>query len=79
MAVIDEAPQFDLDLSLPIATLLRSGTAAAHQTAETSAGAGWLTRGELDKEEYIRFLIMLWHVYECVATGLVFTGSSNGF
>ena len=56
------------DLSLSIAHLLRSGTSAAHQTAENSAGAGWLTRGELDKDEYVRFLIMLWVVYECVAS-----------
>lgn len=52
------------DYSQPIATLLRTETAAAHEEAEHSQGAGWLTRGELDKEEYIRFLIMLHYVYE---------------
>ncbi|OBZ71509.1 Heme oxygenase 2 [Grifola frondosa] len=58
------ATTVDLDLSLPIATLLRVGTAAAHERAEHSEGAGWLTRGELDKEEYVRFLMMLWHIYD---------------
>lgn len=53
------------DYSLPLATSLKTATEAAHETASTSQGAGWLTRGELDKEEYIRFLMMLYHVYEC--------------
>jgi heme oxygenase (biliverdin-producing, ferredoxin) len=53
-----------LDFSLPLATLLRTGTASAHEGAENTQGAGLLTRGELDKEEYVRFLMMLWHVYE---------------
>ncbi|KAI0079518.1 heme oxygenase [Panus rudis PR-1116 ss-1] len=53
-----------VDLSPPVATLLREGTAAAHEKAEHSQGAGWLTRGELDKSEYIRFLMMLYHVYD---------------
>ena len=55
-----------VDYSQDIATLLRLGTAAAHDKAEHSEGAGWLVRGELDKEEYVRFLMMLYHVYECV-------------
>ncbi|KAI0044609.1 hypothetical protein FA95DRAFT_1562063 [Auriscalpium vulgare] len=60
----------ELDLTLPIATLLRDGTAQAHESAETSQGAGWLTRGELDKAEYARFLIMLWNVYDTLERGL---------
>ena len=55
-----------LDLSEPIADLLRKGTAQAHEKAEHSQGAAWLTRGELDRSEYIRFLIMLHNVYRCV-------------
>ena len=62
MAVIVET-----DYSLPISTLLKQETAAAHEEAEHSQGAGWLTRGELDKDEYTRFLMMLYHVYECVS------------
>ncbi|KAI0086982.1 hypothetical protein BDY19DRAFT_893746 [Irpex rosettiformis] len=53
-----------VDFSQDIATLLRIGTAAAHDKAEHSEGAGWLVRGELDKEEYVRFLMMLYHVYD---------------
>lgn len=53
-----------LDFSLPISTLLASGTAVAHEKAEKSEGAGYLIRGELSKEEYVRFLMMLWQVYE---------------
>ena len=52
-----------LDLSEPIASLLRAGTAEAHEKAEHSQGAAWLTRGELDRDEYVRFLMMLYHVY----------------
>jgi hypothetical protein len=53
-----------IDTSLPISTLLREGTKVAHEKAEKSEGAAWLLRGELDREEYVRFLMMLWHVYE---------------
>ncbi|KAI0030439.1 heme oxygenase [Vararia minispora EC-137] len=59
-----------LDLSQPIADLLRSGTAAAHETAEHSKGAGYLARGELTREEYARFLIMLYHVYSTLEQAL---------
>jgi heme oxygenase (biliverdin-producing, ferredoxin) len=47
-----------------VSALLRQGTKAAHEKAEKSVGAAWLLRGELDREEYVRFLMMLWHVYE---------------
>ncbi|CAL1712265.1 unnamed protein product [Somion occarium] len=59
-----------LDLSEPIAVLLRKGTADAHEKAEHSEGAAWLTRGELDREEYVRFLMMLYHVYDTFERGL---------
>ncbi|EGN98509.1 hypothetical protein SERLA73DRAFT_139003, partial [Serpula lacrymans var. lacrymans S7.3] len=58
------------DFSLPVSTLLRTGTAVAHQAAENSQGGVWLTRGELDREEYIRFLVMLWHIYDTLERGL---------
>ena len=54
--------QVPYDYSQPMATLLRLGTAQAHERAENSQGAGWLTRGELDKLEYVRFLMMLYHI-----------------
>ncbi len=53
-----------VDLSKPVADILREGTHAAHARAEHSKGAQWLARGELDKQEYVRFLMMLYHVYK---------------
>jgi len=53
-----------IDLSQPLATLLREGTKQAHTEAETSKGARMLLGGKLPKEEYVRFLMMLWYVYE---------------
>jgi heme oxygenase (biliverdin-producing, ferredoxin) len=52
------------DFSKPISIVLREGTSDAHAATQYSQGAGWLSRGELDLEEYIRFLMMLWHIYE---------------
>ncbi|KAI0826854.1 hypothetical protein BC628DRAFT_1372184 [Trametes gibbosa] len=59
-----------VDLSLPIADILRKGTAEAHERAEHSQGAKWLARGELDKEEYVRFLMMVYHVYDAFERAL---------
>ncbi|CDO77145.1 hypothetical protein BN946_scf184657.g20 [Trametes cinnabarina] len=59
-----------IDLSQPVANILRQGTAAAHERAEHSQGAKWLARGELDKEEYVRFLMMLWHIYDAFERAL---------
>ncbi|KAG6855754.1 hypothetical protein H0H87_011270 [Tephrocybe sp. NHM501043] len=58
------------DLSLPLATLLREGTRKAHETVENSPGALALLSGRLPKEEYIRYLMMLWHVYEAFEQAL---------
>lgn len=58
------ATELHLDYAQPLAVLLKAATAEAHESAEHSQGAGWLTRGELDRDEYIRFLMMLYHVYE---------------
>ncbi|KAI0688705.1 heme oxygenase [Cytidiella melzeri] len=68
MAIL--ATEEKVDFSKDVATLLRTGTAAAHDKAENSEGAGWLVRGELDREEYVRFLMMLYHVYEHLETAL---------
>ncbi|KAI0354868.1 heme oxygenase-like protein [Trametes cingulata] len=59
-----------VDLSQPVANILRQGTAEAHERAEHSQGAKWLARGELDKEEYVRFLMMLWHIYDAFERAL---------
>lgn len=55
------------DLSQPLAILLREGTKQAHTEAETSQGAKLLLGGQLPKDEYVRFLMMLWYIYECVS------------
>lgn len=62
MASNDE--QITYDYSSPLASLLKQATTDAHERVEHSPGAGWLARGELDKDEYIRFLMMLYHVYQ---------------
>lgn len=54
----------DLDLDLPVSTLLREGTKRAHVQAENSAGAEALVKGELPLEEYIKWLAILWRIYE---------------
>lgn len=55
--------------------LLQEGTIKAHQQAEHSQGAAWLTGGQLDRLEYARFLISLYQIYSCVPkspTSIVF-------
>lgn len=59
-----------MDYSQPLATLFREGTAQAHESVENSKGAGWLTRGELDKEEYARYLMVLYYVYDALERAL---------
>lgn len=54
----------ELDFDDKISTLLKEGTARAHVQAETSEGAGALIKGELELQEYIRWLAVLWRLYE---------------
>lgn len=53
--------QVDFSQSLPI--LLRGATKAIHDETTNMEPVGWLTRGELSKEEYVRYLMMLYHIY----------------
>jgi heme oxygenase len=53
-----------LDLDLPISELLKVGTQRAHADAEHSEGAKELMRGTLGLEEYVRWNVILWRVYE---------------
>lgn len=53
-----------IDYSKPLATLLRESTVEAHNQVELSNGAKSLSSGQLSREEYIRYLMMLWHVYD---------------
>ncbi|KAJ7860997.1 hypothetical protein B0H14DRAFT_554548 [Mycena olivaceomarginata] len=52
-----------IDLSMPLSDVLRESIRMAYEDAEVSPAATTMLRGELDKEEYIRFLMMLWHIY----------------
>lgn len=61
----DEDDEFgDLDYSGATADLLREGTKRAHTKAENSDGAIALTQGQLELQEYVRWLAILWRVYE---------------
>lgn len=64
MAKITEVTVSPTDWTRPLSELLRQHTADAHVTVESSDGAKWLTSGELDETEYVRFLMMLYQVYE---------------
>jgi len=59
-----------VDLSQPLSDVLREGTKKAHEEVEVSPAASAMLRGELDKEEYVRFLMMLWHIYNTFERGL---------
>lgn len=43
---------------------------AVHREVETSEGAKALLSGKVTKEEYVRFLMMLWHVYAAIELAL---------
>jgi heme oxygenase len=55
-----------VDYSKLLATLLKERTLEIHDSVATSDGANLLTSGKLSREEYTRYLMMLWHVYELV-------------
>jgi heme oxygenase len=55
-----------VDWTKPLATLLRESTYDAHETVARSPGATTLLSGKLAHDEYVRYLMMLWHVYEYV-------------
>ena len=55
-----------VDMTQPASLLLRAGTIKIHDEISKSKTATYLTKGELDREEYIRYLMMLWHIYKYV-------------
>ncbi|KAF9013319.1 hypothetical protein BDQ17DRAFT_1343204 [Cyathus striatus] len=59
-----------IDYTQPLALLLRESTREAHTTVEHSPGAGLLLGGSLAKDEYVRYLMMLWHVYDAFEDAL---------
>ena len=56
----------EVDMTQPASSILKTGTTKIHEEVEKSKGASYLARGELDREEYIRCLMMFWHIYEYV-------------
>ncbi|KAG7088175.1 hypothetical protein E1B28_012194 [Marasmius oreades] len=59
-----------IDFSRPMSEILRECTKEAHNKVEASAGAAALLAGEVSKGDYVRFLMMLWHVYAALELGL---------
>lgn len=59
-----------LDYSQSLATLIRKGTIKQHDTLSESPGAKLLTSGELSLDEYVRYLMMLWHIYSALEQAL---------
>ncbi|KAG6856243.1 hypothetical protein H0H87_006176 [Tephrocybe sp. NHM501043] len=56
--------------NLPLSTLLKECTREAHERIGSSPGAVALVRGGLQKKEYIKYLMVLWHVYDALETSL---------
>lgn len=56
-----------VDMSQPASSILKTGTAKIHEEVEESLGASHLSNGELSREEYIRCLMVFWHIYRCVS------------
>ncbi|KAG8933619.1 hypothetical protein FRC01_007970 [Tulasnella sp. 417] len=52
-----------LDYSKPFSQLLKDATKDIHDTISKSEGAKALTSGTLQRDEYVRYLIMLWYLY----------------
>lgn len=55
-----------IDFSLPLATIVRENTHEFHERVSKSPGAIALISGELERGKYVRYLMMLWHIYEFV-------------
>ncbi|KAF8903101.1 hypothetical protein CPB84DRAFT_799760 [Gymnopilus junonius] len=59
-----------VDYSQPLATLLKDSTHEAHDQVAQSEGAKLLLSGQLTKEEYTRYLMILWHIYDALEKAL---------
>jgi hypothetical protein len=58
----------EVDYSQPLAILLRANIMELHDSIANSRAAKALGEGKLPKQEYVRLLMMLWHIYRLVAT-----------
>lgn len=63
----------EVDMTQPASSILKTGTLRIHEEVERSKGASYLAKGELDREEYIRFLMMFWHIYKYVFSSILST------
>ena len=55
-----------VDFSQPLAALIRAGTHEIHETISNSPAVATLLSGQLSRDDYIRYLMMLWHIYQSV-------------
>ncbi|KAF9643277.1 heme oxygenase [Thelephora ganbajun] len=67
----------EVDMTQPASLILKAGTMKIHEEVEKSKGATHLARGELDREEYIRCLMMFWHIYHSLEEGLAANANDN--
>jgi heme oxygenase len=58
----------EVDYSQPLTTLLRMNIMGVHDSIANGRAAKALSAGKLPKQEYVRLLMMLWHVYRSVST-----------
>ncbi|KAF8349192.1 heme oxygenase 1 [Amanita rubescens] len=58
------------DYSEPLTTLLRTNIMGVHDSISNSHAAKALSAGKLPKQEYVRLLMMLWHVYSALEQAL---------
>ncbi|KAG8736840.1 hypothetical protein FRC10_008812 [Ceratobasidium sp. 414] len=59
-----------VNYSQPIDVLLRTSTVRAHDEVRGSDSAAKLLSGELPRDEYIYFMMLLWKVYSLIEDGL---------
>ncbi|KAF8630923.1 hypothetical protein AX17_005280 [Amanita inopinata Kibby_2008] len=57
-----------IDYTQPLAALLRNSTLEVHDEVANMPGVKMLTRGELPKDAYVQYLMMLWHIYRSVTS-----------
>ncbi|KAF8635909.1 hypothetical protein AX15_000087 [Amanita polypyramis BW_CC] len=60
----------ELDYSQPLAPLLHTGISEIHESITSSPSRGVLFRGGLPKDEYVRYLMMLWYIYQTLELAL---------
>ncbi|KAB5592830.1 Heme oxygenase [Ceratobasidium theobromae] len=61
-----------LDYTKPVSKLIWESTKKSHDAASQSGFAGRLLRGELPKEEYIYYMMILWRIYRQVQAPIAY-------